>query len=191
MKHLVTPRLLMRPFSQGDLDDLHALYTGFTGQRQVASRPLSETMEATRDSLELMMRNFEEHQYGIFAVIERKEKRFIGRCGLQPLENSGLTELDFSFIPSAWGKGYATEAAMEVLRAACGDWGFEKVVAIAGEENRTSIRVMEKIGMIASGHRRFYENDVILYSYEKPKTIPDALFQSSYRQSSRLTMPAL
>jgi ribosomal-protein-alanine N-acetyltransferase len=127
----------------------------------------------------------------MFAVIERKEKRFIGRCGLQPLENSGLIELGYTFVPRAWGKGYATEAAMEVLRTAFGDWGLEKVVAIAKGENRASIRVMEKIGMQHCGRERFYGKDVVLYATQRQEKTVDSLFQCSFRQSSKLSMPAL
>lgn len=180
----------MRPFSPGDLADLHALYSDPEVMKYIpGGNP--RTLDETRDSLEKMMCNFERNDYGMFAVFERKEKRFISRCGLQPLENSGLIELSYTFVPSAWGKGYATEAAMEVLRAAFCDWGLEKVVAIAQEENRASTRVMEKIGMQNCGQGRFYDKDVVLYALEREKKTVDAVFQSSFRQSSRLNMPVL
>jgi ribosomal-protein-alanine N-acetyltransferase len=184
MEHLVTPRLLMRPFASGDLSDLHALLCDI----QVTLPP---SMEETRISLEIMISAFDKNHFGMFAVIERKEKRFIGLCGLQPLENSGLTELRFCFAPSTGGKGYATEAAMEVLRAAFGDWELEKIVALAETDGKSSARVLEKIGMVNSGNGKFYGKDVILYSVEKRPKPAGPVFQSNYRHNSRLSMPAL
>jgi len=190
MKHLVTPRLLMRPFSEGDFASLHLLYSDPEVMKYI-SGGIPRTPDATRKSLERMMRNFGETGYGMFAVFERKEKRFIGRCGLQPLENSGLIELGYTLIPSAWGKGYATEASMEVLRTAFGEWGLEKVVAIAREENRASTRVMEKIGMIYSRRDRYYENDVVLYALEAPRKAVSTLYKTSLSQSPKLSLPVL
>ena len=190
MKHLVTPRLLMRPFSPEDLADLYVLYSDPNVMKYITGGT-PRTLEETRAALERMMRNFEENEYGMFAVFERKEKRFIGRCGLQPLEESGLIELGYTLLPSAWGKGYATEAAMQVIRTAFSQWGLEKIVAIAREENKASTRVMEKIGMTGRSHEKFYGQDVVMYSLEKEIKTASDFYQSSFPQSSRLSMPAL
>ncbi len=190
MKHLVTPRLLMRPFAQSDLNDLYSLYSDPQVMKYI-SGGVPRTFEETRKSLEKMMSRFEESEYGMFALFERKEKRFIGRCGLQPLEESGLIELGYMLLPGAWGKGYATEASMQVLRTAFGEWGLDRIVAIALEENKASTRVMEKIGMVYSGRNRFYNKDVALYALEKPKKPVDAIFQSTSVPRSKLSIPVL
>ena len=54
----------------------------------------------------------------------------------------------------SWGKGYATEAAREILRI-----GFElldahRVVGNVDTENIGSVRVLEKIGMTREGMNR-------------------------------------
>lgn len=177
----------MRPFAESDLDDLYRLYSDVLTMQSIPPfRPLS--MEETARSLEKMMRNFMKSGYGEYAVIERKEKRFIGRCGLQPLENSGFTELDYLFMPDCWGKGYATEASMEVLRSAFNDWGFERIVAVTSETNKASARVLEKIGMQKGGLGRFYGSEMVIFSLEKPKESSDSLFRQSYHQSHRLSL---
>ncbi len=149
-------------------------------------RPL--TMEETALSLEKMIGIFTESAYGEFVVIERKEKRVIGKCGLQQLENSGLTELQFTFTPDALAKGYAVEASMEVLRSAFNDWGLEKIVAIAQSNNRHSLQVIERIGMHYEQYCRFYNREMILYSLEKPKESTDSIFERSYQNSPRLML---
>jgi RimJ/RimL family protein N-acetyltransferase len=62
--------------------------------------------------------------------------------------------LGYSYLPTSWGHGYATESVDAVLKA-CGDapktfWEpFEQVVvrAVVNDENGPSQRVMEKSGM--------------------------------------------
>ncbi|EEP77821.1 predicted protein [Uncinocarpus reesii 1704] len=67
------------------------------------------------------------------------------------------TELGYSFLPTGWGKGYATEslkAVLESCKRAQSFWApFSKVYvrAIVNEENPASLRVMEKAGVPKKG----------------------------------------
>ena len=189
MKHLVTPRLLLRPFTKDDLGDLHNLYSNPETMKYISGRP--RTFEESETALEKMIVNFGRDGYGMYAVIERREKRFIGRCGLQPLEDSGLIELGYTLLPSFWGKGFATEASIQILRTAFTDWGLERIVAIALEQNRASTRVMEKVGMKFSGPAKFYGKAVVQYDLEKPKISYDSSFEHLSTQSTRLSIPQL
>ena len=68
-------------------------------------------------------------------------------------------EIAYSFLPAAWGKGYATEtvkAALEACKKAGprGFWApYTKVYvrSIVNETNPRSLRVMEKSGMVKRG----------------------------------------
>lgn len=66
-------------------------------------------------------------------------------------------ELGYSFLPTAWGKGYATEsveAVFEACKRARYFWTpFSKlyVRAIVNEDNPASLRVMDKIGITKRG----------------------------------------
>jgi [ribosomal protein S5]-alanine N-acetyltransferase len=50
-----------------------------------------------------------------------------------------------------WGRGYATEAAREVMRYGFGALGLARIFATAMSRNPASIRVLEKIGMREEG----------------------------------------
>jgi RimJ/RimL family protein N-acetyltransferase len=57
-------------------------------------------------------------------------------------------ELGWRFFKSAWGKGYATEAASAIANALVQhDVNIKKFSAIALEENTASINIMTKLGM--------------------------------------------
>lgn len=147
MKLLVTPRLILRPFAEADLD----LYSTIVADPEVM-RYIGRTGSAlSPDEAQLRfqrMRNaFSEHGFGMYAVIDRKSRRLIGRAGLQYLDDTPEIELGYLFEKDSWGKGYATEAATEVMRHAFHDLELGRIVAVTYPENTPSRRVLEKVGM--------------------------------------------
>ena len=84
---------------------------------------------------------------GVWAVEERAEPGFLGWCGLFPLEETGLIEIGYRYLPKAWGRGIATEAAERVLDQGFGSFEFDPIVAICHPDNRASQRVLAKIGL--------------------------------------------
>lgn len=94
----------------------------------------------------------EAYGFGIYAVCVRDvelgpAETFIGYCGFIPeqIEEAG-PELAYAVGKSMWGKGLVTEALI-----ACLDWIFtelkiSRVHAVTNNENKASLRVMEKVG---------------------------------------------
>ena len=67
-------------------------------------------------------------------------------------------ELGYSYLPNAWGKGYAAEALKAVFDACqkvdktfWGEWKKVHVRAIVNGGNPASCRVMEKVGVKEAG----------------------------------------
>lgn len=56
-------------------------------------------------------------------------------------------EIGWRLKRSAWGKGYATEAALPVLDHAFQTSGLDRVIADINPHNAASIKVAQKIGM--------------------------------------------
>lgn len=72
-----------------------------------------------------------------------------------------LRSLGYSYLPSAWGRGVATEAASAVLNAYREATREERekgevyyVEAVWGPENPASARVLEKVGFRTVGEKR-------------------------------------
>ena len=117
---ILTPRLLVRPFT---FDDAEA-YVRIYNDPQMASwlaYELPFNMDDARESLEPDIREIAEYGYGRFAVTLRDSGEVIGRCGIRTLEDQGdrLPEVGYQIRTDQWGYGYATEASRAVR-----DWGF-------------------------------------------------------------------
>ena len=91
------------------------------------------------------VQNFERHGFGLWVVEE--EGGMIGFCGLRHLDDGPQVEILYGISPSRWGRGFATEVAVEVLRYGFDRAGLGRIVGIADRENVASRRVLEKIGM--------------------------------------------
>jgi RimJ/RimL family protein N-acetyltransferase len=89
-----------------------------------------------------------------FSIIEKETGKWIGRAGPWQPEGWPGPEVGWAFDRSAWGQGYATEAA-----ARCIDWvfdmlGWDQVVHIIDPENAPSIAVALRLGSERRGPTR-------------------------------------
>ncbi|MEM7241717.1 MAG: GNAT family N-acetyltransferase [Pseudomonadota bacterium] len=99
---------------------------------------------------------------GVLAVEHKKTGKVLGYISLcRDLERvSGQdAEIGFRLAHTAWGQGYATEAAKRMLELAKQTASVDRVVAIVDPNNHRSVRVLEKSGMIHEGEIMFDEYD--------------------------------
>ncbi|MBI5175584.1 MAG: GNAT family N-acetyltransferase [Candidatus Obscuribacter sp.] len=107
--------------------------------------------DETRAMIRRIESGFEEHGFGLYAVELKENNAFIGFVGLSvPKFSAHFTpcvEIGWRLASEYWGRGLATEAAREVMRAAFHDFGLEEIVSMTAVPNQRSRRVMEKLGM--------------------------------------------
>jgi RimJ/RimL family protein N-acetyltransferase len=100
---------------------------------------------------------------GYWIAEEKATRDFLGWFHFRPAkDNPADTELGYRLQKAAWGKGYATEMARELVHRGFEEWGAKRITATALTANRASIHVMEKAGL------RLEENFV--YEFTDPKT---------------------
>ena len=102
--------------------------------------------------------------FGPYAVVKKQDQNVIGYCGLfffPDINGQPEVEIGYRLARSAWGQGYATEAAGAVRDYAFHVLGIKRLIAIIDPSNVASIRVAQKIGM-------HYEQEVMLEGYTHP-----------------------
>ncbi len=140
-----TERLILREFQLTDAEFLYELNADpeviqFTGDPAFAS------VQEAAD----LIKNYDQYKlygYGRWSVITKEGNQFIGWCGLKNHPKEGFIDLGYRLFKSAWGNGYATEAAKACLEYGHYELGMKEIVARVLPENKASIRVIEKIGM--------------------------------------------
>ena len=149
---LQSERLLLREFRDEDFDAVHAYGSDSEVVRYMPWGPNSE--EESRDFLaRAQAYSKAEPQVGYeFAVTRRDTGELIGGMGFHVDGSSAM--LGYCFAKSAWGNGFATEAARLVLDFGFGEQGVHRVWAGCDPDNAGSIRVLEKLGMTQEGRLR-------------------------------------
>ena len=124
------------------------------------------TNDETKTMMQRIENHFVKHGFGLYAVETKASKQFIGYTGFMvPSFESFFTpciEIGWRLHRSAWGKGYATEAAKACLLYGFATLQFDKVYSFTSLINARSEKVMQKIGMQKIGefnHPKIVEGD--------------------------------
>lgn len=146
---LETERLILRQWKESDRDPFETLNSD---EETMRFFPSTYSREVSDKLIDREMDRIKKGDIGLLAVEVKITGEFIGFIGIaRPSYKTHFTpctEIGWRLSRSSWGKGYATEGAIEVLRFAFDELGLEEIVSFTTKENIASIKVMEKIGMI-------------------------------------------
>ncbi|RDK87049.1 GNAT family N-acetyltransferase [Marinirhabdus gelatinilytica] len=145
---LTTPRLGLRNWLPSD--EVH--FVEMCKDPEVMRYfPATLSEEETLSLIKRLQLHFEKHGYTYFAVDILETGEFIGFCGLAVQAWQSIftpcVDMGWRLKKSAWGNGYATEAANACLEAAQKQFGLTEVYAFAPDLNLPSQHVMQKIGL--------------------------------------------
>ncbi|MBI2804711.1 MAG: GNAT family N-acetyltransferase [Planctomycetes bacterium] len=142
---LRTSRLLLDRVSSDDLDDFVCFYAD-----PLVTATLGGVREPTwvTSYLHRQVEHWERHGFGFWTVRDPAIRQFIGRGGLRHATIAGRTEIEvgYGLMSEFWGRGLATELALESVRVAFEVLDFRQVVSFTLPSNVASRRVMEKAG---------------------------------------------
>jgi RimJ/RimL family protein N-acetyltransferase len=84
--------------------------------------------------------------FGMFSIIEKASGEWLGQLGPWRPEGWPGNEIGWAFRRSAWGKGYATEAAVAAMDYAIDLLGWDDVIHCIDPANRASQALAERLG---------------------------------------------
>lgn len=160
-----TQRLVLRAPVESDADAMAPMW-----QDQAVTRYIGDgsvrSVERVRESTQKRITHLQRMGTTLLTVERVGTHEIIGDCGVCPVDWTGPDyELAYRFKQSAWGNGYATEAARAALDHAFAATSLDKVVGMTHPDNTASMRVLEKIGMTSHGiTEEFYNTRCQWYS---------------------------
>lgn len=151
---LQTPRLTLRPYTLADIPALVPLI----GAREVAATtlriPHPYTEDLAREFIALAEKDQASGQCVRCGIILRQTGELCGGVGLQVEADHRRAELGYWIGVPYWGNGYATEAAMAMVKYGFETLELQRVFASYFPGNAASGRVLQKIGMRREGYLR-------------------------------------
>ncbi len=163
---LTTERLLLRPIQSSDEEELwQAIWSDADVTRYLPSRKpvprhvIPGYVERTNSHWEL-------HGLGVWAVRRSADGGLIGHCGLV-INEAPDVELIYALARSAWGQGFATEAAECVTNFAFDRRELQHLYALVFPENLASVRVLEKLRFEPDGTTERFDAELLRYIRRK------------------------
>ena len=148
---LQTKRLTLRMFEPADAAALYAY-----SQNPHVGPPAGWAPHRSLEESRQIVRRFIIHG-DVWAIVERNTGHLIGTIGLHAdgkREVENARNLGYALDEAYWNRGYATEAAREVLRFAFFDLKCPVVSVCRFPDNAQSARVIEKLGFVHEGTLR-------------------------------------
>lgn len=156
-----TARLRLRPFTLDDLDALYAIQSRADVARYLYWGPRSRDEVRAALTARTRLTSFEAEGDTLVLAIERRDSgALIGDVNLAwRSAEYQQGEIGFVLHPDHYGRGYAREAAVEMLRLGFAGLGLHRIIGRCDARNGASARLMERLGMRREAH--FRENEFV------------------------------
>lgn len=157
---LLTQRLVMRPFEDGDFAAMYAMQSDPQVARFLywdARSP--DEVRAQLERIKPMTRLDDECDSLRLAAVRRDTGELVGDYSLR-LDSREHRQGEIGFIthPAHQGQGFATEGSLLLLRLGFEELGLHRIFGTCDARNTASARVMERLGMRREAH--FRENEI-------------------------------
>ena len=161
---LSTPRLDFRQLNMNDTDALMEFFNSAEALKYFPMIKQGVRQEAI-DWITRMEKRYADHGVGLWALSDKRTGTFVGQCGLlvQDIDNKTELEIGYSLNPSAWGNGYATEAAIACKKYVTDNKLAPSIISIIHIDNAPSQKVAERNGMKRDKQVMWREIPVYIY----------------------------
>lgn len=142
--------MTLRPYTEVDIPELVRLI----GTREVAATTLRIAHPYTEQDARAFLELTKDPDKIWLAITLRSDGRQVGGVGLRVDQHHQHAELGYWLGVPYWGRGYASEAAREMLRYGFENLHLHRIFASHFKHNPASGRILKKIGMRHEGCQR-------------------------------------
>ncbi|MCD9856519.1 GNAT family N-acetyltransferase [Epilithonimonas sp. JDS] len=166
MKNYETERLILKPADLEDADFFLELYNLPSFIKHIGDRNLRTKEDAENYISNRFLPQIEKLGFGNYVVIHKELNEKIGAVGVFVREGIDVPDIGFSFFPDFEGKGFAYEAAVNLMEIVKTEFGMEKLSAMTSDENLSSQRLIERLGLQFKKYVIFPDDNEELRYYE-------------------------
>lgn len=160
-------RLVIKKFQLSDDEFIYRLLNTDAWIKNIGDKNI-KTLDDARNYLTTgPIKSYDENGYGGWLVQSKLTRESVGLCGFFKRDYLDAPDIGYAFLPEFWGNGYAGEASIACIDYAFQSLSFQKIYGICGPNNKSSIAVLEKSGLVFV--KNFDDNNKLTSLYEKFK----------------------
>lgn len=143
---LETDRLLLRPFTSEDTNDVFECWESDTEVAKYMFWTSHNDIEKTKEWIAFEIGQIEKEDWYRFAIVLKETNELMGTALIYFEEEVDCWEIGYNLGKEYWSKGYTTEAMKRVMEFAIEELGISQIVGRYAKENPASGNVMKKLG---------------------------------------------
>jgi len=164
-KRIETERLSLRQFTENDWKDVHEYFSDKQATKFTFGRPLSKG-ESWR-AMASMMGHWQLRGYGPYAIENKNSQKVIGIAGFWYPNDWPEAEIKWALSREFWGKGFASEAARSVQKAAIECFPETALISFIHADNAASIKLALAINAVFEKQVEFRGSDWRIYRHPR------------------------
>ncbi|WP_257349502.1 GNAT family N-acetyltransferase [Pseudalkalibacillus decolorationis] len=153
---LHSERLVLREINQGDLEGIFAIFSDPEVLTYYGMDPI-QSKEEVNDLIQKYRVGFEHGTVYRWAIVRKEDNQFLGTCGYHNWHHRYYrAEIGYELSPAYWGMGYMQEAASKIIEYGHSELGIHRIGALISPFNKSSIRLVERLGFSKEGVLKDY-----------------------------------
>lgn len=163
---LETDRLKLKPADKKDAEFFLKLYNEPLFIKFIGDRNLKTIADAENYIKEKFLPQFEKLGFGNYVITRKSDGERIGAVGVFVRDGFEIPDIGFSFLEIYHNQGYGFEAANLLKNYVSDKFNLKKISAITTEDNISSQKLIEKLGLKYLKMVEFPGDEVLLRYYE-------------------------
>ncbi|SFI30366.1 GNAT family N-acetyltransferase [Halpernia frigidisoli] len=147
LKELETERLHLKIAELTDAEFFLKLYNEPLFIKNIGDRNLKTSQDVENYIKEKFQPQFEKLGFGNYVMIRKSDNVKVGAVGIFVREGFDIPDIGFSVLKEFHNFGYAFEAANALKDNVFEKFNFKKLSAITTEDNISSQKLIEKLGL--------------------------------------------
>lgn len=143
---LETDRLSLSRLSYDDCEFIFELVNEPSFRQYIGDKGIGNLHDAREYLKKSFIGHYQKHGFGLYQVSRKTDDCRLGICGLVKRDEFDYPDLGFAFLKAYWSNGYAYESSVAVLDCGWRDLGLKQILAMADSGNRSSTRLLDKLG---------------------------------------------
>ena len=148
MQIITTQRLIISKVTLKDAPFFVELMNTPSWLKFIGDRNIKTVEDAENNLKNGILNSYETSGYGFYKVTQKSDpNKPIGIAGLVKRKELEHTDIGFGFLPDFEGKGFGYESSMAIMQLAKHTFKLSRILAITDPENKSSIHLLEKLGL--------------------------------------------